>query len=72
MATESVSATELCAVNIGPKERRKRVAVGAVGIAVGVGLAFGLAASAARPLRFITAIPFFVGALGFFQARAKT
>jgi hypothetical protein len=60
-------------VNIGPRERRKRLVFGVVTLALGLGLAGGLLGSgAARGWRLSAFIPFWIGALGILQARAGT
>ena len=60
-------------VNIGPRERRRRFAVGiamlAVGTGVGVALIMG---GAGRWWRVGVFLPLWVGALGILQARGGT
>jgi hypothetical protein len=64
---------QACAINIGPRERRKRFAVGLVFLGVAVALAaYELATGATRPWRLFLFVPLWVSALGFFQARDKT
>ena len=59
--------------NIGPKGRRQRVVLGAVMFAIGVaGLGGLLSFEAARWLRVLLFVPFWIGALGVFQARGNT
>lgn len=60
-------------INIGARERRKRLLVGIVALSVGVVIAVLLVVVRA-PLvwRLPLFLPFYVGALGFFQARDKT
>jgi hypothetical protein len=60
-------------INIGARERRKRLSVGIVALSVGVVIAVLLVVVRA-PLvwRLPLFLPFYVGALGFFQARDKT
>jgi hypothetical protein len=61
------------AANIGPKGRRRRVAMGAVALAAGVAVLVGLFLSGAgRGWRVVLWVPFWAGALGIFQARAHT
>ncbi len=61
------------AVNIGPGERRKRLIFGLISWGVGILLALALIASgASRWWRLVLALPFWLGALGVFQAREKT
>ena len=64
---------ERCIPNIGPRERRKRLAVGvaAWGAAV-VGLGVLLAIDAGRGWRLALALPLWAGSIGFFQHREKT
>jgi hypothetical protein len=59
--------------NIGAGERRKRLRFGIVGLGVGAVIAVLLAVIHA-PLvwRLPLFLPFYVGALGIFQARDKT
>ena len=62
-----------CMANIGPRERRKRRNAGIIFFAVAlVILAALLAGGAARPWRLLLFLPFWVAALGYFQAREKT
>ncbi len=59
--------------NIGPRERRKRLVLGVVMLAVGLGLAAGLLeGGAGRWWRLSAFVPLWIGALGIFQARAET
>jgi hypothetical protein len=51
----------------------RRMRFGAIGLGVGVALAIALVAlPVARPLRLVVFAPFWVGAIGVFQARQKT
>ena len=64
---------EACMINIGPRERRRRMRFGIVGFAVGVGLAIALVAVGAHRLsRLSVLVPCWIGALGYLQAREKT
>lgn len=64
---------ETRAINIGPREIRKRRLMGLVALTVGVGLAFLLVVlGAPRLLRLIVFFPLWIAGLGFFQAREKT
>src|SRR5687768_10202666 len=59
--------------NIGPAERRKRHRIGVVGILLGlsvVGAAWALELPVA--VRAVSALFFFIGFIGVFQARAQT
>ena len=67
------SAATVCIANIGPRERRKRMVVGAVAGALGLlGAAALVALGAPRWVRLVLFAPFVVGAAGVFQARAQT
>ena len=57
--------------NLGPGERRKRLAFGAVALAGAVGMA-AAGATAAVYQRIFLFVLFCVAALGFFQAKEKT
>ena len=59
--------------NIGPKELRKRLLMGAVVLATGVILAFIFAhAGVGRGWYAVLFLPFWMGSLGISQARKKT
>lgn len=61
------------AINIGPREQRKRRLMGTVALTVGVGLAFVLVVyGAPRFLRLIIFFPIWMAGLGLMQAREKT
>ena len=60
-------------MNIGPKEARKRLAVGIVMLFVGAVAAVLLIRSdLSRWWRIVLFFPFWMGALGFFQDSEKT
>ena len=60
-------------VNIGPRERRKRFAIGVVGLIASIGLTWWLVTTdAPRWYRFFLMGPFYVSILGFLHARAGT
>jgi len=60
------------AVNIGPREERKRRLMGIVALTVGIGLAFVLVVFAApRWSRLAVFFPIWMAGLGLFQAREK-
>ncbi len=64
---------ETSAVNIGPREIRKRRLMGIVALTVGVGLAFVLVVfQAPRLLRLLVFFPVWIAGLGLSQAREKT
>jgi hypothetical protein len=61
------------AVNIGPRERRKRRVMGITALAAGALTAFALVASEAPRLsRLIIFFPIWIAAIGLLQAREKT
>jgi hypothetical protein len=65
--------TTPCIANIGPSERRKRLWVGLTGFGLGIVIAIVLIGmDAPRLWRVPVFFPFWVGALGFVQARDKT
>lgn len=60
-------------MNLGPKETRKRLVMGVVMLAAGVGLAVALIGGGSdRWWRLVVFFPFWMGALGLFQAKEKT
>ncbi len=60
-------------VNIGPRERRKRLYTGVVALIVAFGgLALLVATGVHRAWRVALFVPFWFGALGLAQARART
>ena len=59
--------------NIGPRERRRRLIAGVAGLAVAFGgLALLVATGVDRTWRVALFLPFWFGALGLAQARART
>ena len=61
------------AINIGPRERRKRRLMGVVALTVGVGAAFVLVVyGAPRLLRLVIFFPIWMAGLGLLQSREKT
>ena len=61
------------AMNIGPRERRKRRLLGIVALTVGVGAAFVLVVfEAPRWTRALVFFPVWMAGLGLLQAREKT
>lgn len=71
-ASESLPSSEVC-FNIGPKERQKRLIIGAAGIVVGVAAFVVLRAAAAPWWANLALLPiFFAGASGLIQWREKT
>ena len=60
-------------INIGPRESRKRLAMGMVMLVAGIGIAIVLIFTGLNHWwRIGLLFPFLLGALGFFQAMAKT
>jgi len=60
------------AINIGPREERKRRLMGIAALTVGIGLAFVLVVfSAPRWSRLAVFFPIWMAGLGLFQAREK-
>jgi hypothetical protein len=73
MTTAADPGAEVCIINIGPKERRKRMISGVVTLAVGVVGAYMLYRySLSAYWRLLLFLPFASGATGYFQARDKT
>ena len=61
------------AINIGPREQRKRRLLGIVALSVGVAIAFVLVVmDAPRWSRIVVFLPIWVAGLGLMQAREKT
>ena len=59
--------------NIGPRESRKRLMMGAAMLAAGIGIWVILMVTGVnRWWRVGLLIPFWIGGLGFFQAKEKT
>ena len=64
---------EICIANIGPRERDKRMKFGVVLLAFAALAACGfLALDVNRLYRIALFLPFWLAAIGIFQARAKT
>jgi hypothetical protein len=64
---------EVCFINIGPKERAKRMRFGAVALVVTLAGAAAMMASGISPLwRLVLVLPFMTAATGYFQARDQT
>lgn len=60
-------------MNIGPREERKRLIMGVAALAVGLGIAAGLMVIGVdRWWRLGLFFPFWLGALGIFQALEQT
>ncbi len=61
------------AINIGPRERWRRLATGVLMLAVGTGITAALILTGLdRWWRIGLFVPFWMGALGVFQARDQT
>jgi hypothetical protein len=68
-----MSGTTVCPVNLGPRERRKRLVIGVVWAAVTVAVtALMFLLQAARWWRLTLFVPCWFAALGFLQAQANT
>ena len=71
--TDGFAPVEACIPNIGAAGRRRRLRFGVAGwIVAGAGLLYLLAVDADRAWRFLLVLPFWAGAIGFFQHREKT
>lgn len=67
------SALQRPVANIGPKERRKRLLTGLLALIIAFGaLALLVASGAHRTWRLALFAPFWLAALGYFQARERT
>lgn len=63
----------MSAGNLGPREAQKRMIFGAVMLALGAALTAAFFFLDVRgPLLLVLFLPFWIGALGVFQGRAKT
>ncbi len=70
---EDESGEEVCLINIGPKERRRRMNFGIVSYVFGGILAAVMAATRVNRLwRGVLILPFLLGGFGVFQATEKT
>jgi len=68
-----MSEPTVCLINIRPKESRKRLVMGISTLAAGLILAvFFVLGDVERKWRMIVLLPFWMGALGVFQAQRKT
>lgn len=64
---------EVCQINIGPKQRRKRLNFGLYMLAFGsAGTAGLLLSGLSRWLRLVLFVPFALAGYGIFQAKEKT
>jgi fatty acid desaturase len=64
---------EVCLINIGPRERRKRAVFGVIGFALAAALGAALVlAGVPRWWRLLLFLPLAAGAYGVLQARAAT
>ena len=64
---------EVCIINIGPRQRRRRMRWGLAALAGGgVCAAILIGAGVPTTWRLTLLLPFWIGALGVFQARGKT
>ena len=59
--------------NLGPRQRRRRLLIGIVMLATGVGWVIALVALGIdRGWRLLAVLPFWAGALGLVQAKTET
>jgi len=66
-------AAEVCFINIGPKQRRRRLIIGVVFLAISVASAGELVvAGVPRLARLGLFLPLFAAGVGYFQWREKT
>lgn len=73
MASVEATSGEVCFVNIGPKERQRRLTFGLIMWGIAVAIFVVLMALNAPWWTCVLTLPFFmVGATGFFQWRDKT
>jgi hypothetical protein len=67
------SASQVCIANIGPQQQRMRLTFGLVTLAFGIVVAaLMIFARIDLGWRIALFLPFYIGAIGFFQARDKT
>jgi hypothetical protein len=64
---------EVCIANIGPRQRQMRLGFGVVMFFIGVAIAAALILTGVdRGWRLALFVPFYLSAIGFFQAHEKT
>ncbi len=64
---------EVCIANIGPRQRQMRLSFGVVMFFIGVAIAAALSLTGVdRGWRLGLFVPFYLAAVGFFQAHEKT
>lgn len=65
--------TTICIANIGPQQQRLRLRFGLMMFAIGIVIAIVILVARVDPgWRIGLFVPFYLGAIGFFQARDKT
>lgn len=70
---DPVAGGSVCIANIGPRERRRRLFGGVIGLGIGFAAAAALIVAGISPWwRLALVIPFAMGTIGVFQAREKT
>jgi hypothetical protein len=70
---ESVPDGSVCIANIGPKQQQLRLRFGLVMFAIGIIVAaLVILTGVDRAWRISLFLPFYLGAIGYFQARDKT
>ena len=71
--TAILTAMSSCVPNLGPRQRRRRLAFGLISLIIAAVLAAVLAAAeASTVVRAVVALPLYGSALGFLQHREKT
>ena len=72
-ANESVPDGSVCIANIGPNQQRLRLRFGLMMFALGIVIAALIILTGVdRAWRISLFLPFYLGAIGYFQARDKT
>jgi hypothetical protein len=64
---------DVCIVNIGPRERRRRMTFGVIGAAIALAIGGALiGAHVGRAWRLVVILPWLVAGIGVLQATGKT
>ena len=73
MSSDAANDGSVCMMNIGPRERMKRMRFGMAAMGAGLVVTGVLVAMQVHhAIRLCAFLPFFAGAIGIFQAREKT